>query len=300
MEKYCFGWLVLLVCTSFLLGQNFIDQFHATIISDMKASPASEIKDIPENKENTTPKDTETKVNTLSSNIEYDYSYHYTTESVSIYLNQLNTMAQVDGKIIKQTVINKDSIKVWLPNKNQWKEIKVQDAEGSLQQLLTDSFSKPICKLVLDANKMVTSTTITQEPGAKSLVANGIIENLQFFHAPWNNQTESWDYDAKMSMGNGGFAQGKLTYKKVGLPTNNEQNVEILGTLVGNMDRHPFQIKDARYEISGTQVYNTELATWTKGEFVIKVSWETIVENRKIIMNGTMFWSFKHTGRQAK
>lgn len=287
-RQYCFACFMLLLCTITLTCQNFMDQFQANLTSNIKI--------ISDNKENDSSSDSPQKTKLLTAIINYGYSHKYLGSDLFIQLDTLQTQALVDQQTVKDVIISKDGMKVWIPKKNQWQEISTEKSEGVLKQQLQDCFNKPLCKIAPNAEgKRVLEAS--KEPGARGMIENGMIENIRLFHSTFYNDKAEWKNSTTMSMGNGAFATGELTYRKIPNTDLSLQKVEINGTLQGDMNHPPFQIKGAKYQITGSQEYNTSLQEWTSGKFDIQVTLSATVETRKIQIQGFMSWSFKHQSR---
>src|SRR5262249_37241597 len=94
------------------------------------------------------------------------------------------------------------------------KEIPFKEAPPELKSLMEDTFESPLCILEIDGTAKRTKRKVVAGPGAKALVENGQIENAMIFHPPFHKDKNKWDAPCSISMGNGGFVRGSLTYEK--------------------------------------------------------------------------------------
>jgi hypothetical protein len=178
-------------------------------------------------------------------------------------------------------------------------EMPFDQSPENVQQLLRDSFDVPICEIRVDEKGKELKRTIVAGQGAKRFVENGTITSAVLFHSVFERDKKEWQSDAEISMGNGGFAKGKLKYVK---GSSNERGVicEVSGTLVNDEFKFagmPLTCKNARYEVSGDQTYLPGMEEWVNGKMSILVTMDMSSEaNPKVPAKGTMDIKFERIG----
>ena len=95
------------------------------------------------------------------------------------------------------------------------KEVPFEKATDELKKMLRDCFDAPICKLQVDENGKEVKRTVVAGPGAKKLVDQGMIANALLFHPPFMRDQKKWSAPSEITIGNGGFVKGELTYETV-------------------------------------------------------------------------------------
>lgn len=151
-------------------------------------------------------------------------------------------------------------------------DLAFDDAPAPLQTLLRDSFETPICKRKLDKHGGFAIEIVAKE-GAKTALNNGAVANASLFHPYFPPDRDQWEADSEMSMGDGGYARGKLKYHKQ-TKNANQQQVTATGTLT--CDQHQTsnpstKITDARYVIHGEQTFDLKRQVWTAGKLTISM-----------------------------
>jgi hypothetical protein len=163
-------------------------------------------------------------------------------------------------------------------------EVPFEKAAPELKSILEDSFSVPLCKLQMDKNGKELKREVVAGPGAKNLIDQGMVANAELFHPQFLPDKKEWSADAQISMGNGGFAKGKLAYKKAaagkgGVP------VKVSGTLTNegfSPPGSPLSIKNAKYVVKGEQTYDPARRDWVLGKLVMDVSFEMFVGDNRV------------------
>jgi hypothetical protein len=149
----------------------------------------------------------------------------------------------------------------------------------------------PLCKIEVDNNDKEVKRTIVAGAGAKTLVDNGLIANAVLFHPAYFTDKDEWQSDAEISMGNGGFAKGKLTYKKVP-GGKGGQAVKVTGTLSNDNFKQPgspLVIKDVKYVVTGEQTYDSAVKEWVSGKLTLDVAMTMTVDDKTVgTSKGTM------------
>ena len=152
------------------------------------------------------------------------------------------------------------------------RNIKLEDANEQLKQLLTDSFGSPVCKVEVDAAGKEVKCTVVAGPGAASLIESGMIANATMFHPWYSTDKNEWQVEMELSTGNG-LATGKVTYEKVPHGKGG-QAVRVSGTLSadGVKLRSGATIKDSKYVVAGEQVYDANRKEWY-GKWTLDVAY---------------------------
>ncbi len=155
-------------------------------------------------------------------------------------------------------------------------EVPFADASDDLKKILRDSFGAPVCKLRVDENGKEVKREVIAGPGAKDFIDQGMIANARLFHPPFDRARDEWSAPTEVSMGNGGYAAGELTYKKVA-GGKGGQAVKVSGTLTNDtfkLPGKPLAIKKAKYVFDGEQTYDPARREWVTGKLGIDVSFQ--------------------------
>ena len=201
---------------------------------------------------------------------------------VDVGLDAINVKATVNGATQIDSFQSKE--KLIVVQGGQTQTVLAKDAEAPLQQMLQDTFGSPACRLTLDENGEIVHNESLLRPGAKSIEDQGIVANILFFHAPFTTDAKSWTSVRKVSMGNGGFVEGELTYS----PKSNDgarHVVDVSGTLKNPRFQPagtPLQLRDTAYEISGSQVYDTDLGDWVSGNLTAELKYDMFVNDMPV------------------
>jgi hypothetical protein len=155
--------------------------------------------------------------------------------------------------------------------------IKAADAPPKLKAILEESFGPVLCTLAVDAAGRELKRTVSDTPGARQMAEHGMIVNALLFHPPFGGGGKPWTAAREINMGNGGTAVGDLTYAPQPGGTGREVVVRVSGRLT--RDRHPHPngkvvIRNARYEVSGTQTYSPARREWVAGELTAIFSFD--------------------------
>lgn len=146
------------------------------------------------------------------------------------------------------------------------------------KQKLQDTFGPILCTLQVDEQGREIKRTVIAGPGAKDSLDNGLIANTLLFHPPFLNGDSPWSAPQEISMGQGRYAQGKLTYQKQagGLTT----TCKVSGILRNDDDDRwggLVTIRNARYVVNGEQMFNPQLKEWVYGRLEMDVSYQVLV-----------------------
>jgi len=154
-------------------------------------------------------------------------------------------------------------------------ETKVEDAEDQLKKMLTDSFDVPLVVLTLDELGKELERKVVARPGAQTIIQNGGVANARLFHPKWGGKDDRWTSKRRMSMGNGAFASGTLTYEKGKEVKPGVVEVKVTGLLTNPMvNQGVLTLKDVRYVTTGTQTFDTKINRWTHGTMNFDVTYK--------------------------
>lgn len=159
-----------------------------------------------------------------------------------------------------------------------------ENAPPQLQAILKDSFGTPVAEITVDAEGTQESTRIVAAEGAGALLNQGMVENAQLMHPPIPKGKTSWKSVRKISMGNGGFAEGELTYTLVD-GGKSGQKVSVTGTMKNDKFAQPgapVEIRNAQYQVTGSQEFDPASRIWLDGKLDIKVSFKIFVQDMPV------------------
>jgi hypothetical protein len=237
--------------------------------------------------------DTQGKKQKLDADTEVRYSWKRSGRERTLTLLSARVRMAVDGQSRVNTSMSRakfESVEQGKPN-----VIAVENAPEDLKKLLQDSFDVPVCKVEVDENGREVKRTVVAGPGAKALLENGMIANALLFHPPFRRDQAEWQADSEISMGNGGYAKGKLTYKRTA-GGKGGQAVKVSGTLTNAGFKQPgtgLTVKNAKYVVSGGQTYDPAQQEWVAGKVTIDVSFEMADDDRPLgSAKGTMLVTF--------
>ena len=207
-------------------------------------------------------------------------------------LQQTGVRVFLNGKTTLNTIMNQYGTATVENGKS--KTTPTADTSDEVKLMLTDSYSAPL--VILDVNEQgeVLKQEVVAKPGAKSQVDNGMITNCSLFHAPFFVDKEKFDRNIEISMGNGGFAKGTVTYRRA--KDYDPKSPKL--TVSGKATKDKFQpssanpamtLRNAVYDISGEQQFDPELGEWVAGTITMKVSFQLFSEEKAVGQaDGTM------------
>jgi len=222
-----------------------------------------------------------------------DYTWKRQGNERTLIFDSVLLKVREDGKQSMNTFMSR--AKFANTKDDQTKEVLFEKAPDQLKKLLRDCFDAPVCKLQLDESGKEVKRTVVAGPGAKVLVENGVIANALLFHPPYMGGQKKWSAPAEITMGNGGFAKGELTYEVAG--GKNGQAFKVSGTL--SKDKYklpdgPLTIENAKYLVSGQQNYDPAQREWVSGKLKIDVSFEMTDGDKSVASaKGTIVASFE-------
>ena len=214
------------------------------------------------------------------------YSNNRSGDKLDLILREVVVAVKLDGNTLIDMTMNAKE----LDNRADGSKIKLEEANEETKTMLTDSFTTPLAAIVLDEHGKETSRKIIAKPGAVAMVENGQVENARMFHAPFYADKKTWKSPIKMSLGNGNFASGPLTYKVKSTDSKTGNvTVEVSGKLNAKGKQGPLDIVNAVYDVKGSQVFNPKKKDWDSAKYDIAIVFD-LAQNGKTIANakGTM------------
>lgn len=228
---------------------------------------------------------------------ELDYTWQHEGNGRALMFDSMGIRAVNNGKEMMATSMSHDKVSV--KQGGQTTEILYKDAPEQLKTTMQDSFGVTVFKRLVNEQGLEASHETTAKPGAKDLVDNGIIVNGLLFHPLPPTGKAEWDAETQVSMGNGGYAKGKLTYKKVdGKPG---EVYAVSGTLTNDLHERagsPVSVKNAKYVVSGEQTYEPVQKEWVSGKLQMEVAFEMSAQNKVMgTAKGSMEASMERRGK---
>lgn len=216
-----------------------------------------------------------------------------------LVLHSQGVKVTIDGRAQTEGLIERSRFR--------WKQgfettdVPFEKAPPEIQNMLRDSYETPLCRLTVDDRGNVTGETVTAGPGAEAAVKNGAIANCRLLHPPFRRGKRAWMAPAKVSMGDGNYAAGELTYQAGPAVARGEAAgripVDVSGTLTGGGTVGPTGIRNARYVVRGSQTFDPGRGRWVDGSLTLDTSFDTHLHGKKIASNsGTMKASLKWLG----
>lgn len=202
--------------------------------------------------------------------------YTWTSEGNhrSLALDSLKVKATGNGRTMIDSFMSRE--KFVISTDGATDEIMAESAPAELKEMLLDSFGETVCKLEVDSDLKEIKREITAKAGAKTLVDQGMISNGVLFHPPHYSNKNEWSSPTEVSMGNGGYVTGDLTYEKME-ETDGVKRYSVTGTLKNagfKLPGQPIEIKNATYVVKGEQSFDLGKKEWQKGRWVIDVSYD--------------------------
>lgn len=192
----------------------------------------------------------------------------------ALLLDSIELQGSRDGREIMDLFLSREKVKNNLSGQFDVKTLK--DAPPGTKAMMEDSFGKELYKVRTDADGRIVEKTKVAGEGAKDFIEGGTVAGAFLFHAPYLRGQEKWTAPAEVTMGNGGFATGDLTYEKRA-NENGLTRVKVSGLLTKDRFKpagSPIEVKNARYEVSGEQTFDEKRQEWTEGELTFDVSFQ--------------------------
>lgn len=230
------------------------------------------------------------KVDTVT---ELHYTWQRGRGDRTLSLGSSFVKVNADGKPLMNSFMSRK--KVTNTAEGRTDEVTFDEATDELKKVLQDSYSAPLCKLRVDENGREVKRTVVAGPGAKAVIDNGMIAIALLFHPPFMRGRDEWQAETEVSMGNGGFAKGKLTYKKVA-GGKGGQAVQVSGTLTNESFQwpdKPVTIRNAKYAVRGEQTYDPAVGEWISGKLTVDVSFRMTAGKSDSSAKGVSIWTFE-------
>ncbi len=236
--------------------------------------------------------------NKINADTTLNYTNRYRGREVKLLFDSVQLKVISDGAEKMNASMSRDGIKTVRQGKEV--EVKREDAPAELKAMLQDSFGTPLCTYTLDESSREVKRKVVAGPGAKSWLDNGTTAAARLFHPSFSSDRDSWQALNEVGMGGvGGFARGKLTYKKVDGAKGDRVSVRVSGTLTNDSYKLPgstFAVTGARYEVSGEQTYDLRQGEWVAGDLLMRVSFRTESDGKEFgSAKGTIRTKFEMT-----
>jgi hypothetical protein len=228
------------------------------------------------------------------------FSYDLTSKpkSVDVAIHSLAVTAKISGATTLDVRIDRSSYQtVEAGQERKW---TFEQAPPEIKTLL-ESFDRKVVEIELDDSGKETRRRLSVD--ARSMfVQGGMIENSRLFHAPFPSDKEVWVAPAKFSMGQGQFAEGKLTYRKLSpVVAGKPVKVAVSGELAAEGKVGAATIKNGTYKISGQQVFDPADSEWVNGEWKAAISFDYEVKGQPTgSATGTMAITFAYVPSNAR
>ena len=232
------------------------------------------------------------------SSLRYNWT-RSTSERVLVY-ESVEVKTNIDGKPLMDSTMSRAKMVNVQGGKTD--EVSYDAAPDALKKMLRDSFDVPVYKLQVDQNTKELKRTVVAGEGAKDLIANGLVANALLFHPPFYRDQEKWTADSEVTMGNGGFARGRLQYQKV---SSGPAGIvfKVSGTLANeSFQMPPVTIKNATYVVNGEETYDPRQREWVAGKMTMDITYKLWANNQDVGgTSGTMVLTFQEMdGKPAK
>lgn len=210
----------------------------------------------------------------INADTEIHYSWKRKAREKTLSFDLIGLRVVLDDKEVNKTTMAREKIANIVNGEK--KEIAFDDAPPELQTLMRDTFGTPICTLDFDELGKETKRTILARAGAKTLLENGQIANALIFHPPYFKDKAKWDARCEISMGNGNYVSGPLTYERA----NKANDFAVRGILENKGAKLPgATAKEIRYDVKGTLRYDPKLEEWSSAKYTIDVIMNIVVAN---------------------
>ena len=271
---FAFPMVVLLtaLCQVPVLAQQSVSQFVVSIKSDFDM-------------------EFEGRTQKLLAKAALSYTLKREKNTITLQFDNTDLVVSLNNEVMMSAVMNKE-----LFNNRVEKTItKVEDASAALKKMLKDSYGTPIYQFEVDENQEETKGKSVARTGANEMIRNGQIENARLFHQPFYASKKTWKAPGKVSIGNGNYAKGELTFEKQ-KAKGDLIPVKVSGKLKATGKQNGLDIKDGNYEITGVQNFNTKTNEFESGQHDCKVSFKLYQGAQKVAEStGTMTITLKKT-----
>jgi hypothetical protein len=225
----------------------------------------------------------------MNTDTQIQYTWQVNGHDRTLIYDQTSVRINQNGKEIMNMEMDKNSFSM----KQDGKETKMSldQAPPQLKTMLEESYGKPLYRITIDDNGKETGRKDLASAGAKDLMDNGGVANATLMHLPYYSDRKEWKAQATVSMGNGGYAKGDLTFTRAadenGLPT-----YDVSGTLANDSfsaPGSPITQKDVKYVVKGKESYDPKIREWVHGDWTADVTGKMLANQKQIgTMQGTM------------
>ncbi|MBI3409801.1 MAG: hypothetical protein HY040_15790 [Planctomycetes bacterium] len=192
----------------------------------------------------------------------------------TLFLDSIELQGSRDGREIMDLFLSRERVKNNLSG--QFDEKTLKDAPPGTKAMMEDSFGNALYTIRADADGRIVEKTKVAREGAKEFIEGGTVAGAFLFHAPFVRGQERWIAPAEVTIGNGGFATGNLTYEKLA-NENGRMRVKVSGLLTKDRFKpagSPIEVKNARYEVTGEQTFDEKRQEWIDGELTFDLSFQ--------------------------
>jgi len=230
----------------------------------------------------------------LTADTEVRYSWRRKDRERSLILDSVLIKAERDGIEIMNTFMSRG--KLINIQQGRTNEITFAAAPDRLKSMLRESYGVPLCTLQVDEHGREVKRSVIAGQGAKDIIDNGMIANALLFHPPFLRGEDEWSADTEVSMGNRGYAKGKLRYRKQ-TGGQSRQICKVSGTLANDRFKQPASpvtITNARYVVNGEQTFDPVVNEWTSGRLTMVYAHQMLADEKSVgSSQGTITASFE-------
>jgi len=229
--------------------------------------------------------------NLIDSDASFHYTWRFRGREAELLLHRIDDRTTLNGKPMVESSRSRERFHA-RRGEQVIADASFDTAGEQLKAVLRDSFDSPLCKVTFDAHGRELARSVTAGPGAQMVLEDGIIANARLFHGPFPAGQTRWESPAEISMGQGRYARGTLTYELRDHPAGSvgprgRVAVKVSGELTGGGEADAGRRDSVTYRLAGTQIYDRELGRWTSGEFDVAMSSEITAAEQKIVATGT-------------
>ena len=219
------------------------------------------------------------------------YTLQHQGNEVVLFCDSVAVKVTQDGKEQSEYQMSRDRFLAKDKGKTTI-DVKEKEANERLREMLRDSFGSMLCKIQVDDDGREVNRTIVARPGAKSLVDNGSIDSMRFFHSVFFGDKERWKSSRQVGVGNGALVKGDLSFEKVlsQKRENGKEASQVQVKVSGVLKNDGFKTPDAPVNLKSTallrikkeQVFDRKLKEWVSGELVGRLSMEFYEGDKKV------------------
>jgi hypothetical protein len=204
----------------------------------------------------------------LTALTQFAYALRPKGNKVDILLNKVELEVKQNGKEMLKAVSDKDK-QYTRQNGRVTTDVSRDKADEKQKQTMDDTFTKPLGSYVVDKNGKELKRSVSSAPGAKAMIKRGVVVNARLFHPPFYQDKDKWQAPSAVSLGDGDFVKGDLTYTK-----GKGGKVKVAGVLTNKMVKkaNGLVMKDIKYVVKGEQTYDAARKQWTSGKLAMNVS----------------------------